>query len=92
MFLTNEMNQLTKAQITVSILACFSLGWGLMQNALSTFQMIEAIGFIALQLVTIILLSVVILAILKWVNVFDLKTNAILTLITVLTIGLTLIV
>jgi hypothetical protein len=54
--------------------------------------MIEAIGFIALQLVTIIILSVVILAILKWVNVFDLKTNTILTLITVVTLGLALIV
>ena len=86
------MNQLTKVQITVSILACFSLGWGLIQDALSTNTLIEAIGFIILQLVTIVILSVVLLSILKWVNVFDLKTNAILTLITVITLGLTLIV
>ena len=86
------MNQLTKAQITVSILACFSLGWGLTQNAFSTYAQIEAIGYIALQLATIIILSIVILAILKWVNVFDLKTNSILTLITIVTLGLTLLV
>ena len=86
------MNQLTKVQITVSILACFSLGWGLIQDALSTKMLIEALGFIALQLVTIVILSVVILGILKWVDVFDLKTNAILTLITVIALGLTLIV
>jgi hypothetical protein len=86
------MNQLTKVQLTVSILACFSLGWGLIQDALSTNTLLEAIGFIILQLVTIVILSVVLLSILKWVNVFDLKTNAILTLITVLTLGLTLIV
>jgi hypothetical protein len=86
------MNQLTKVQITVSILACFSLGWGLVQDALSTNSLLEAIGFIVLQLVTIVILSVVLLSILKWVDVFDLKTNAILTLITVIALGLTLLV
>jgi hypothetical protein len=86
------MNQLTKVQIIVSILACFSLGWGLVQDALSTNTVLEAIGFIVLQFITIIILSVVLLSILKWVNVFDLKTNAILTLITVISLGLTLIV
>lgn len=84
------MNQLTKAQIIISILACFSLGWGLIQDALSTYTLIEAIGFIVLQLATIVILSVVLLSILKWVDVFDLKTNAIVTLITVITLGLTL--
>lgn len=84
------MNQLTKAQIIISILACFSLGWGLIQDALSTYMLIEAIGFIVLQLATIVILSVVLLSILKWVDVFDLKTNAIVTLITVITLGLTL--
>ncbi|MBS3749564.1 MAG: hypothetical protein KGY65_09175 [Candidatus Thermoplasmatota archaeon] len=86
------MNQFKKAQLTVSILACFSLGWGFTQNALATYSMIEAIGVIALQLVTIIILSVVLLAILKWVDVFDVKTNTVLTLITVVTLGLALIV
>lgn len=87
-----KMNQLTKVQLTVSILACFSLGWGFIQDALATYALVEALGFIALQLVTIIILSVVLLSILKWVNVFDLKTNAVLTLVTVVTLGLTLIV
>ena len=50
------MNQLTKAQIIISILACFSLGWGLIQDALSTYMLIEAIGFIVLQLATIVIL------------------------------------
>jgi hypothetical protein len=67
-----------------------SLGWGLIQDALSTYTLIEAIGFIVLQLATIVILSVVLLSILKWVDVFDLKTNAIVTLITVITLGLTL--
>ncbi len=84
------MNQLTKAQISISILACFSLGWGLIQEALTTYSLIEAIGYIGLQLATIVILSVVLLSILKWVDVFDLKTNAILTYITVITLGLTL--
>jgi len=84
------MNQLTKAQISISILACFSLGWGLIQEALTTYSFIEAIGYIGLQLATIVILSVVLLSILKWVDVFDLKTNAILTFITVITLGLTL--
>ena len=86
------MNQLTKMQITISILACFSLGWGLIKDALASYTLVEAIGFIALQFLTIIILSVLLLSILKWVDVFDLKTNAILTLITVVTLGLTLIV
>jgi hypothetical protein len=86
------MNQLTKVQLTVSILACFSLGWGFIQNALATYEIVEAVEIIALQLVTVVILSVVLLSILKWVNVFDLKTNAILTLVTVVTLGLTLIV
>lgn len=84
------MNQLTKAQISISILACFSLGWGLIQEALTTYSLIEAIGYIGLQLATIVILTVVLLSILKWVDVFDLKTNAILTYITVITLGLTL--
>lgn len=86
------MNPLTKAQLTISILACFSLGWGLVQEALATHTLIEALGFILLQLVTIIILSFVLLSILKWVDVFDLKTNAILTLVTVISLGLTLLV
>ena len=86
------MNPLTKAQLTISILACFSLGWGLVQEALATYTLIEALGFILLQLVTIIILSFVLLSILKWVDVFDLKTNAILTLVTVISLGLTLLV
>jgi hypothetical protein len=85
------MNQLTKAQITVSILACFSLGWGFIQKALSLYPIVEAVGIIALQLSTIIILSVVLISILKWIDVFDLKTNAVLTLITVVTLGVTLI-
>lgn len=86
------MNQLTKAQITISILAVFSLGWGLIQDTLATYTLFEALGFIVLQLATIIILSVVLLSILKWIDVFDLKTNAIITLITVISLGLTLIV
>ncbi len=85
------MNQLTKAQLIVSMLACFSLGLGLTQNALVSDSLVEALGFIALQLAAIVIISFVLLGILKWVDVFDIKTNAILTLIAVVMLRLTFI-
>lgn len=86
------MNQLTKAQFTISFLACFSLGWGLIKEAVSTQLYLESIGIVALQFLAIVIITFVLLSILKWVDVFDLKTNAVITFITVLTLGLTLII
>ncbi|MDG6218573.1 MAG: hypothetical protein QCI00_03935 [Candidatus Thermoplasmatota archaeon] len=84
------MNQLTKAQITVSILACFSLGLGLAQHALLSDSLTDALGIIALQLAAIVIITFVLMSILQWIDVFDLKTNAIITLVTVVTFGLIL--
>ncbi|HVQ00667.1 MAG TPA: hypothetical protein VMT57_04050, partial [Candidatus Thermoplasmatota archaeon] len=47
-----------------------------------------AIGVILLQLVLLLILSYVIIAMLEWVKVFDLKTNAILTLFVLVTLNL----
>jgi hypothetical protein len=85
------MNQLTKAQITVSMLTCFSLGWRIIQNAISTYNspdlLLEPLAFILLQLVAFVIIAFVLMSILKWIDVFDLKTNAILTLVTVVSFG-----
>jgi uncharacterized membrane protein len=89
------MNQLTKAQITVSMLTCFSLGWRIIQNAISTSistynspdLLLEPLAFILLQLVAFVIIAFVLMSILKWIDVFDLKTNAILTLVTVVSFG-----
>ena len=85
------MKQLTKAQILISVLACFSIAICLFQQ-ISTQDMIFNIGLIILQFAAIIILSFVLLTILEWFNVFDLKTNAILTLITVVMIRLPFII
>lgn len=85
------MNQLTKAQISISALACFSLGWRIIQNAISTYnfphRLLEPLGFILLQLVAFVMITFVLMSILKWIDVFDVKTNAILTLVTVVSFG-----
>jgi len=47
-----------------------------------------AIGVIVLQLLLLLILSYVIIALLEWVKVFDLKTNAIITLFVLVTLNL----
>ena len=84
------MNQLAKAQITVSLLGCLSLGWRIIQEALaSTLPLMNTLGYVALQLGAIIIISVVVLSILEWAKIFDIKTNGILTLISVITFRMT---
>jgi hypothetical protein len=82
------MNQLTKAQITVGLLAVFALIWGLLQEALKSDSYTTAIIFIIAQMAAIIVLAFIILFLLEWVKVFDLKTNAILTLLVLVSIRL----
>lgn len=81
------MNQLTKAQITVGLLSFFATVWPLIQKASSSFD-VAIVARIVILLVVLLVLSIVILGILEWVNIFDLKTNSILTIIVLVTIGI----
>ena len=81
------MNDLTKAQLTIGLLAFFATIWSLILNREYP-SMFNLIGIIVLQLVVILILSYVILALLEWVRIFDLKTNAILTLLVLVTVRL----
>ena len=84
------MRELTKAQIAVGILACFSVGLGTIQKVLASADLLQSFGFFAAELLAVFILSFVLLAILKWAGIFDLKTDAILTFL-VLVIPLLLI-
>jgi len=74
------MRDITKAQLTIGLLAYFATIWELMINPGSS-GILVTIGVAVLVLVLLLILSYVIIAMLEWVKVFDLKTNAILTLI-----------
>ena len=86
------MKQLTKAQLTVGLLACFAMAWGLFQPAFMDNNVGLALAVAVLQLGAIIVISFVVIAILEWVDIFDLKTNAILTLIVLVTIRISYVV
>ncbi len=75
------MEERAKAQITVGLLAFFASVWILIEQARTYTNLIYAIGIIILLLVVMLVISYIIIAILEWINIFDLKTNAILTLI-----------
>ena len=75
------MEERAKAQITVGMLAFFASVWILIEQARTYTNLIYAIGIIILLLVVMLVISYIIIAILEWINIFDLKTNAILTLI-----------
>lgn len=77
------MNQLTKAQITIGLLACFSMTVAFFYN-LTTATLL----YVIIKVIVIFVLSYIILALLEWVKVFDLKTNAIITLIVVITLSI----
>jgi hypothetical protein len=83
------MNQLTKAQILVGLLAFFATMWILVRQINPFSDMLIVIGRISVLLVVLLILSVVILGILEWIKIFDLKTNSILTLIVLITVGIT---
>ena len=75
------MEERAKAQITIGLLAFFASVWILIEQARTYTNLIYAIGIIILLLVVMLVISYIIIAILEWINIFDLKTNAILTLI-----------
>jgi hypothetical protein len=81
------MREITKAQITIGLLAYFATIWDIILNQ-SYPDIFYFIGMIVLQLVLLLILSYVIIALLEWVKVFDLKTNAILTLFVLVTLKL----
>lgn len=81
------MNDRAKSQITIGLLAYFATIWVLALNQ-DYSNLPIAMGAILLQLILILILSYVIITILEWVKIFDLKTNAIITLIVLVTIGL----
>ncbi len=85
------MREITKAQITIGLLAFFATIWEFILNKTQP-TLPEIIGMIALQLVLLLILSYVIIALLEWVKVFDLKTNSILTLFVLVTLKLLTIV
>ena len=78
------MRELMKAQITIGLLAYFATIWEFV--FLRQFpDMFTAVGLIVLHLVLLLILSYVLMAILEWVGIFDLRTNAILTLFVLVT-------
>ena len=79
------MRELTKAQITIGLLAYFALIWDLIFNR-EYGDFLTMFGVLVLQLILLLVLSYVILALLEWVRVFDLKTNSILTLFVLITV------
>ena len=81
------MREITKAQVTIGLLAFFATIWGVLIDG-SYPNIAYTIGIAVLQLVLLLVLSYVIIALLEWVKVFDLKTNAILTLLVLVTLRL----
>jgi hypothetical protein len=75
------MRELTKAQLTVGILASFSIGLGSVQKVMASSDMLLSLGYLAVNLIAIFILSFLLLAILTWVDIFDIKTNGIMTLL-----------
>ena len=75
------MQERTKAQITIGLLAFFASVWVLFEQTKSYPVLLDAVGIIILLFIVMLVLSYIIIAILEWINIFSLKTNAILTLI-----------
>ena len=79
------MQERTKAQITIGILAFFASMWVLIEQTKVYSSPVYVIGIILLLLVVMLILSYVIISILDWIGIFDLKTNSILALIVLTT-------
>ena len=75
------MQERIKAQITVGLLAFFASVWILFEQTKNYTNPLYAIGIVFLLLFVMLVLAYIIIAILEWINIFDIKTNAILTLI-----------
>lgn len=75
------MQERLKAQITVGLLAYFASVWILFEQINQYSNLLYSIGLIVILFIVLLLLSYIIIAILDWIGIFDLKTNAVLTLI-----------
>lgn len=82
------MRDITKAQITIGLLAYFATVWEFVFDLKDTNNILFTMGIIVLQLILLLVLSYILIALLEWVKVFDLKTNAILTLFVLVTVRL----
>ena len=81
------MRDVTKAQLTIGLLAYFATIWDIV--FIRTYgSVLNAAAAIVLQLVLLLILSYVIIALLEWVKVFDLKTNSVLTLFVLVTLNI----
>ena len=75
------MQERLKAQLTIGILAFFASVWILIDYARNYHILMDAIGIIIILFIVMLVLSYIIIAILEWIDLFDLKTNAIIALI-----------
>jgi len=75
------MQERSKAQITIGLLAFFASVWVLYEYAKGFPTIFQSVGIIILLLIVMLVLAYIIIAILEWINIFDLKTNSVLTLI-----------
>jgi hypothetical protein len=83
------MKELAKARLTIGLLAFFATVWIIYQKMSTiTNQPLLAFGFVLLLFGVQILLSVILLGILEWIRIFDLKINAVITLIVLITVGI----
>jgi hypothetical protein len=82
------MREITKAQLTIGLLAYFATIWEFLFRLPDTKNFLFTVGIIVLQLILLLVLAYIIIALLEWVKVFDLKTNAILTLLILVTFRL----
>jgi hypothetical protein len=82
------MREITKAQLTIGLLAYFATIWEFLFRLTNSDNFLITIGIIILQLILLLVLAYIIIALLEWVKVFDLKTNAILTLLILVTFRL----
>ena len=70
------MQERTKAQITIGLLAFFASMWILIEQSKNYSNPIYTVGLVIVLFNVMFVLSYVIIAILDWINIFDLKTNA----------------
>jgi hypothetical protein len=81
------MREVTKAQLTIGLLAYFATVWDIILNPVQM-SIVWIVGYVVLELVLLLILSYVLIALLEWVKVFDLKTNSILTLFVLVTLNI----
>jgi hypothetical protein len=75
------MQERAKAQLTIGILAFFASVWILIDYARNYHILMDAVAIIIVLFIVMLVLSYILIAILEWINLFDLKTNAVITLI-----------